>query len=151
MLINLYYSRANKAVAETKPHYSPQSGVSDFATLVDRTRKKGGKKKFLLGRWDVAMTLSGKRSPVVWDLVRNQKHPKTTLAPLCLWLGCNVLRLPSRPFVPQALSLMAHMNEAARMPAKHRHCTSTLTIRVSSPSWHRHQHFTYLKTLFFFF
>lgn len=56
-MLYLFYSSANKAVAETKPRYSPQSGVLDFATLVDRTGKKGGKKNHLLEKWDVGMTV----------------------------------------------------------------------------------------------
>lgn len=47
ILVYLYYTSADKAAAEIKPHSSHQSGVSDFATPVDRAGKKGGKKNYL--------------------------------------------------------------------------------------------------------
>lgn len=40
------------------------------------------------------------------------------------------------------------MSQAVCMPDKHNHCTGTWTIRII-PSWHRHQHFTSLKTCYF--
>lgn len=47
-LVYVRCSSTNKAVAETKPHYSPHAGDSGFATLVERAGQKGRKKNDLL-------------------------------------------------------------------------------------------------------